>query len=286
MHIFLNKQKQLKSIWWIVIFFLVLAAFTFPLIILSQQYSWEVTVTQQAVVVIVTTWVCQAMRKKPMTELLGELDLNFVKSILLGMIAGALLMLIPAVFLTLFGYIHWQQGSGTVSSLIDATLLFIAVAVAEEFLFRGFIFQRLREITGLWVAQLLIAGYFLLTHMNNPGMSGNIRTLASINIFIASIMFGLAYLKTNSLIMPIAFHFMANWVQGTLLGFGVSGTEQSSLLNPVLTNAPVWLTGGSFGLEASVPGLVCVVLTTYILYRWRSTSVGITHDQPVQSMRY
>ena len=79
--------------------------------------------------------------------------------------------------------------------------------------------------------------------------------------------------------MPIAFHFMANWVQGTLLGFGVSGNEQASLLKPIFKNVPEWFTGGSYGLEASVPGLICVFITTFILYRWRSyTSASVDNS--------
>ncbi|MCG7754335.1 hypothetical protein [Flavihumibacter cheonanensis] len=62
---------------------------------------------------------------------------------------------------------------------------------------------------------------------------------------------------------------MANWVQGTLLGFGVSGNEQVSLLKPVFTNTSAWLTGGNFGLEASVPGLISVIIATILLYRWK-----------------
>jgi len=49
---------------------------------------------------------------------------------------------------------------------------------------------------------------------------------------------------------------MANWVQGTMLGFGVSGNEQASLLKSLFSNPSQWHTGGRFGLEASVPGLV------------------------------
>jgi len=200
-----------------------------------------------------------------MSEFLGKADL-ILRNTVAGLLAGSLLMLLPAVFLSLFGCIHWQQGSADFSSIISATWSCMAVAIAEEFLFRGFMFQRLRKSSGLWVAQLIIAAYFLLTHMNNPGMTGNIKMLALINIFTASLMFGMAYVKTNSLIMPISFHFMSNWAQGTLLGFGVSGTEQSSLLKPVIHHSPEWLTGGSFGLEASVPGLVCVIITTCTLY--------------------
>lgn len=263
-------QKQLRSIWWVAIFFLVLAAFTFPLIVFSQQFNWEITIHQQALIVVVTTLITQAMRKKPMSELVGKINLCLLKNTLLGFVAGAFLMLVPAVFLTAFGIIHWQQGTGDLYTLVSLSLASLSVAVAEEFLFRGFIFQRLRKSTGLWGAQLLIAGYFLLTHMGNPGMAGNIKILASVNIFIASVMFGLAYTKTNNLIMPIAFHFMANWVQGILLGFGVSGNEHASILKPVFTNGSDLITGGSFGLEASVPGLISVIVITIILYRWKA----------------
>lgn len=273
MNIFLNNQQQLKSIWWVAIFFLVLAMFTFPLIVVSQHYGLEITITQQAIVVVIVTWICQALRKKTMSELLGKPNLTLVKNVLVGIVAGLLLMLLPAIFLTVSGYIQWQQGNITASSILRFTGEALSVAVAEEFLFRGFIFQRLRESTGLWMTQLLIAGYFLLTHMGNPGMTGEIKLLASVNIFLASIMFGVAYIKSNSLLVPIAFHFMANWVQGTLLGFGVSGNEQSSLLEPAFVDAPAWLTGGSFGLEASLPGLVTVIITTIIFYRWNTRTL-------------
>ena len=269
MNLFLNKQQALRSSWWVAVFFLVLAAFTFPLILVSQHYNWEISIHQQAFIVVVTTFICQALRKKPITELVGKLNLDLVKNSLLGLAAGAILMLVPALILTAFGIIHWEQGTAEFYTLFKLSSVSFSVAVAEEFLFRGFIFQRLRKGMGLWPAQLLIGAYFLLTHMGNPGMTGSIQLLASINIFIASIMFGIAYIKTNNLIMPVAFHFMANWVQGTLLGFGVSGNEQVSLLKPVFTNTSAWLTGGNFGLEASVPGLISVIIATILLYRWK-----------------
>ena len=97
-------------------------------------------------------------------------------------------------------------------------------------------------------------------------MTGSVKLMASINIFLASILFGLAFIQTQSLAMPIGLHLMANWVQGSILGFGVSGTKQLGLLIPSFGYTPVWLTGGQFGLEASLPGLVCVMITILILY--------------------
>ena len=69
--------------------------------------------------------------------------------------------------------------------------------------------------------------------------------------------------------MPLGLHFMAKLMQGGLLGFGVSGTDQSGLLKPIFAVVSEWLTGGQFGLEASVVGLISVVITLLLLYIWK-----------------
>src|SRR6218665_277283 len=113
------------------------------------------------------------------------------------MLIGALLMLIPAFFLYGGNWVHWEVASFNFSSFLLSTYLLFCAAIAEEFLFRGFLFQQLISSIGIWGAQLLIAGYFLLTHMNNPGIIGHTKLFVSLNIFLASIVFGLAFIKTN-----------------------------------------------------------------------------------------
>jgi uncharacterized protein len=140
-------------------------------------------------------------------------------------------------------------------------LLFAGVAITEELLFRGFVFQRLISGLGVWPAQLIIAAFFLLTHCSNPGMIGSTKLVASINIFLASILFGVAFLRTRSLALPLGLHWMANWVQGSVLGFGVSGTEQLGVLKAGFWRSTYLADRRQFGLEASVPGFICVVAT-------------------------
>lgn len=174
-------------------------------------------------------------------------------------------MLIPALILGMVGWVQWHWNPEGVSVLLPSLLFFAEVAIAEELLFRGFVFQRLLAGLGQWPAQLITATFFLLTHLNNPGMTGSVKIMASMNIFLASILFGLAFIQTKSLAMPLGLHWMANWVQGSLLGFGVSGAKQSGLFMPVFKDTPVWLTGGQFGLEASLPGLI-LILTSLLMF--------------------
>jgi len=266
---FLNSERQLRNGWWILIFFLVLSAFLVPVLMAAQKNNTEVSIGIQAIIIMLASIICQLLRRKPLAELFGKFDTQWLKDLCVGSIVGSALMLIPALILGIFSWVHWQWNPEGVSVLSSSLLFFAGVAVAEELLFRGLIFQRLIAGLGQWTAQLIIAAYFLLTHLNNPGMTGSAKVIASVNIFLASLMFGLAFIRTKSLAMPLGVHLMANWVQGGVLGFGVSGLEQSGLLIPIFENAPIWLTGGQFGLEASAPGLICLVAIVILLYKWK-----------------
>lgn len=266
---FLNSEHQLRNGWWVLIFFLVLAATLMPVLLIAQQNSMDVSMGLQAVIIVFASLVCQWLRRKPLVELWGEFNVRWLKEFGLGGLIGSALMLFPALIMWTLGWVHWQLNSIGLPTLVSTMVFFAAIAVAEELLFRGFVFQRLIAGLGQLPAQLILAGYFLLTHLNNPGMTGDVKILAGINIFLASILFGLAFVRTKSLAMPLGLHFMANLMQGGILGFGVSGTDQSGLLKPILAEIPLWLTGGQFGLEASLPGLIFVVGALMLLYKWK-----------------
>lgn len=266
MNLFLNREQKIKNIWWVVIFFVLLAGFLFPLILLSAKYSFQLTMTHQAILISVVTIICQLLRRRPITEISGQFNFTWLKDLLIGLVLGALLMLLPVLLLSIFGYLRWQINPFTVATLWSGFSVLFVAALTEELLFRGFIFQRFIQAFGTWIAQFVLAGLFLLTHMDNPNMTGTVKILASINIFIASLLFGIAYIKTKSLALPLGLHFMANFTQGTILGFGVSGNTDPSLLKPIFDNAPIWLSGGDFGIEASILGLCFVIILTLYLY--------------------
>jgi uncharacterized protein len=271
---FINSDRQLRNGWWILSFFLVLAAFLVPLILLAQRNNEVVSMGWQALIIVLASCIGQLLRRKPLAELFGTFNARWLQELCAGGLIGSVLMLMPAFILGIFGWVRWQWNPGTLSSLIPSLLLFAGVAAAEELLFRGFAFQRIISGLGQWPAQLITASFFLLTHLNNPGMTGTVKVMASINIFLASILFGLAFIRTRSLAMPLGLHWMANWVQGGILGFGVSGTDQGGLLKPVFGNAPTLLTGGQFGLEASLPGLVCVLIVLFMLYKMKTATIN------------
>jgi uncharacterized protein len=275
--LFVNSERKLRNGWWVAIFFLCLAVVVFPAIVFSSRVRYQLTLADQALMIAAVTILCQVLRRRPIVEVTGQPDIRWLRELATGMAGGVLLMVVPAFVLTIIGAVRWQFGTFAVAPLITGVETMAAVAIAEELLFRGFLFQRLVDGLGAWPAQLVVGGLFLLTHLNNPGMTGATRFRAGINIFLASILFGLAFLRTRGLAMPIGLHFMANVTQGPILGFGVSGNGEAGLLTPSFSWAPQWLTGGAFGLEASLPGLICVVIGVILL-------LGLqTHRSIIQS---
>jgi uncharacterized protein len=272
-HPFLNAQRRLRSGWWIAIFLVVLAGLLFPLMLNAREDGAGVPIYQQALVVLTASLLCQGLRRKGFADLVGALDWRWPHQLLLGAMGGGALMLLPALVLGATGAVSWQINAEWAAAIGPTLALIAAAAVTEELLFRGFLFQRLIDGLGAWPAQLVIAALFTLTHSDALRDQGTLGYLAGANIFLASIMFGIAYLRTRSLAMPLGLHFAANAVQGPILGFGVSGGEQSGLLTPLFHGAPDWATGGTFGLEASVLGLACVIVLTYVLWRWRPPTV-------------
>jgi membrane protease YdiL (CAAX protease family) len=273
---FISRAGKLRNGWWIAIFFIVLAALLLPLMLLARGGEAAVPIWQQALVMIFASVICQKLRRRPISDLTGALDFRALQHGLAGLGLGAALMLMPALLLVAIGAVTLRANAGGLEALAGVAALMAAVAVAEEFLFRGFLFQRLIDGLGAWPAQLVVGGLFVLTHSDALGAAGALGWLAGVNIFIASLMFGFAYVRTGGLAMPIAIHFAANTMQGGVLGFGVSGDAEQGWFTPALSG-PDWLTGGAFGLEASVPGLACVIVLAVALFFWRGSAEAPAH---------
>ena len=224
--------------------------------------------------IVLVSWACLRLDRRPLATLGLARDRAFARDLLWGTLGGAALIVTTALLVRGTGAFHWVATPGTgAGDLTASAWFFLAVAAWEELAFRGYPFQRTRDGLGLAAAQLLFALVFAVGHWRNPGMAGATKAWASLNIGLAAILLGFCYQRTGSLALPIGVHLGWNWVQGPLLGFGVSGTTAGpSLWTPVLHGRPEWLTGGAFGLEASAVCTLVCGLAILGLWRWRGTA--------------
>lgn len=146
-------------------------------------------------------------------------------------------------------------GWGSVSGMLAVAGMMCAIAVSEEVFFRGVVFRLLRGRWGTTVALGISAVLFGLVHLVNPDAS----LWGAFAIMIeAGIMLGAAYLATGSLWLAIGVHFGWNFAITGLFGSVTSGSEARESLVTATSSGPDWLSGGSFGPEASIVAiLVC-----------------------------
>ena len=200
------------------------------------------------------TWSFLYVEDQPLASVGLGLDRRWGRQFLAGALGGCGLMALVALVVFLAGGFHLVRNPAAGLGLLGTgAWLYLAVAFSEELLFRGYLFQRLEKALGRWRTQWLVALLFAAVHWGNPGMTGSTRILASLSIAMAGLLLGLCYLRTRSLALPIGLHLGWNWAQGTLLGFGVSGIPNGGWWTPVFHGQPELLTGGAFGLEASLP---------------------------------
>ena len=150
-------------------------------------------------------------------------------------------------------------------SLLVSLLLYFFVALTEEVIGRGFILGRMLD-GGInkFVALFISAVLFSLMHLFNP----NFAFVPFLNIMLAGCFLGASYIYTRNLCFPIALHWFWNWIQGSVLGYKVSGNEFSNE-NLLILHFPEenLINGGTFGFEGSILCSLLLVLGTVIILR-------------------
>jgi membrane protease YdiL (CAAX protease family) len=141
--------------------------------------------------------------------------------------------------------------------------------VIEEIIFRGIIYRLLEEWLGSWLALFISAALFGLAHLANPAAS--IQSTVAIALE-AGLLLGGAFVLTRRLWLPIGLHIGWNFCEGGIFGQSVSGGSANGWLRGSV-EGPEWLTGGAFGVEASLVAVV-ICLTAGILMLWQAWRRG------------
>lgn len=181
----------------------------------------------------------------------------------LGLLIGAVLISVVVGVLWLAGSYHVTGTNADVNVLPAILVVGLGAGIGEEIVTRGVLFRVVEEGLGTWGALIISALFFGFAHMNNPGAT--VWSSAAIAIE-AGLLLGMLYHVTRSLWVCMGMHAAWNVLQGSLYGVAVSGFESHGWLQSNLTG-PEWLSGGSFGAEASVVALMtCSVMTAILLF--------------------
>lgn len=205
------------------------------------------------------------------------LDLGF------GLFLGVVLM--AGVFV-----VEWQVGwiepvvafnaqPTYLLQIVSQLVLFLCVGIYEEISSRGYQLRNLAEGFNMpalgkrratIVAWIVTSVWFGLLHAINP----NTTPVSTFNIVLAGIFLGLGFVLTGELAIPIGLHITWNLFQGTVFGFPVSGATFGESLIALQQGGPEFWTGGAFGPEAGLIGILAMIAGSVLTMAWIRLSRG------------
>jgi uncharacterized protein len=179
--------------------------------------------------------------------------------LMVGSVIGAIAIAI--VVAALGAAVSGQAVSAHALSLFFWSVYFVFFAVIEEIVFRVLLLTGLRIVLSSDTRAIFVgAVLFGVGHGTNPH-AGYLSVLGST---IGGVAYGIAYVRSRSLWLPIGMHFSWNFVQGIVFGLPVSGLQVPGLLHTALSG-PLALNGGAYGLEGGQAGLCARVIVLALL---------------------
>ena len=229
--------------------------------------------------VALATWIVSRMEKRPLGDYgippRGIFGLRFWEGCLWGF------AMLSAILLVLRVSGHFQIDSVALAGgavwryALGWGAVFLAVAVHEEFAFRGywlFVFaKRLR----FWWAALITSLMFGVAHLGNPGEN----LLGILQVVVIGLLFCLMIRRTGSLWFALGFHAAWDWAETFFYGTPDSGLLGVGRYLNSSVQGPRWLTGGSAGPEGSVIAFVVVLLCALLVHL--RFPKAVYPDQPV-----
>ncbi|MWA05432.1 CPBP family intramembrane metalloprotease [Actinomadura sp. LD22] len=181
---------------------------------------------------------------------------------------------------------HLQDVRLDASRLGYATTVLVAAAVGEEVVYRALMLNSLARLTRRPLIGLaLSAAIFGVVHLTG---SPNATAISVLSNSMGGLMYGVAYLRTGRIWLPVGIHFAWNYLQGTVIGFPISDETAYSgaLVHPAI-QGPTWLTGGGYGPEGSVFSLLfrTAVIAAVLAFYQQSSDESREEPQPIERLR-
>jgi hypothetical protein len=199
----------------------------------------------------------------------SELDArSALPNLIAGIGLGAIVFALTIGVLSLLG-VYRVVGVDSWTVLWPNVMGAAVAAVFEEVLFRGIIFRIVEESLGSWLALVISALLFGAAHLldKNANLQAGVAIALEAGVFLAA-----AYMLTRRLWFVIGVHFGWNFTEGGIFGAAVSGTSSPGLLKANVTG-PAYLSGGMFGVEASVVAITICFLVA-LAFLWRAKAKG------------
>ena len=247
--------------------------FNFSEVLKEHEFYTEIVQTLiMTLSVLTVVWIYWMKIQKNNFISIGFRKGELLKELLLGAATGVVLLAVTFLLLLLFNKIEVEGIGFHAPSFLKFLLVFLLVGFHEELLTRGYFLGTFMKLANKYLALFIVAILFSLMHIFNA----NFSFISFLNILLAGLLLGVAYIHTQRLWFPISLHFTWNFLQGPAFGSMVSGNSTGEPIIKIKLTGNDLLTGGDFGFENSLIMTFLMIMLTIALeiyYRKRNKNI-------------
>ncbi len=146
---------------------------------------------------------------------------------------------------------------------------FVIQSLTEEVMCRGFLLPSLNKKTNLPLAIFVSSTAFALPHLGTVlEADTQFAIIGVINLYLVSLVFSLLFMLRSNIYIVSGLHCVWNFIINGVMGLSASGgSSNPDALTSFSVNAENILTGGVYGLEASIVTTVVLAVATIILVK-------------------
>ncbi len=207
---------------------------------------------------------CRFIEKRSLGSI-GMRKKNAFRNYLIGLAVGFVLISVIVLTAKLIGAVDIQP-SRYYTKIVALYLLGFGIqGMSEEFIFRGYLMNTIGgKHSAAAVAVSSVA--FSLAHIMNPGVT----FIALFNIALFGVFAALYMIRFDDIWGASAIHSIWNFTQGNIYGISVSGTTStennySTVMKTSAVSDNTLLTGGDFGIEASIITTVVLLIACGVM---------------------
>ena len=216
--------------------------------------------------VSLATWIVSRMEKRPLDDYGIPLRQAFRKRFWEGTVWGFAMLSLILLVQYVSGYFQIDSvavsGSALFGHAFAWAITFLAVALSEEFAFRGYWLFSFSRRMRFWPAALFISAVFGVAHLGNHGENA----LGILEVVVTGLLFCLIVRRTGNLWFADGFHAAWDWAETFFYGTPDSGLLGVGRFLNTSVRGPHWLTGGSAGPEGSLIALFVLLLCALLIH--------------------
>ena len=296
--IFVSPDGRIRAGWRLLMQLVLSLLFMIPLYLLASQVGGRnMQIIASGIAISLAVWAAGWMLdKRPVWDYGLRINSRWWKDCFSGVVMATLVMTLLVLFQWIMGWLDftgfgWNRSSErSFLPVFGGYLVTMAVVgFYEELWSRGYQLTNLtegfyhgwnRNMAGA-IAIAISSVVFGVLHLSNP----NATLFGMVVIILAGVMLAIPYVVTGQLGLSVGLHFAWNFIQGGIYGLPVSGIPfRQSIIQTRIDGPDLW-TGGAFGPEGGIVGLIGVIVLIicsvfWLYYRGYSITVSSEITRP------